>query len=409
MKFQKLIFVFIIIVILFINGCTHKDEISELENETVILTKEVDNVRQFIRQVQSSNKSLYEYEVDLQEIPELSYRNVSELSIGENYICYEDTLIIGNVIYKKKEGRYIKQELTLNSLFDIADGLTARCMQYKNLIITVAKDGKSFLIYDMDSDLKYNYSCMDEDMYIGAYWYVYDGCIFYSEWDTQYIKKRTLRQINLLNGDDKMICKPDNEKEEGCVFGKFRIRNDGTIIYEIYDKTEGCREYWIIETDENGKWKEQKVWETKEWEYAYALDFNQYGLVMFGEFYYPQSVSSYYEIVVIKDNGEIEKINNGSKGKYLFMDNGYFWSDAVTLENMQWDKDEVLSEYLTDSVSFYDYDGNKLNTYQMVSKSLLKQGYYLKKLIYSEGKLTGFYVQKETEELYISQINVDLE
>ena len=81
----------------------------------------------------------------------------------------------------------------------------------------------------------------------------------------------------------------------------------------------------------------------------------------------------------------------------------------MALENMQWDEDEVLSEYLTDSVSFYDYDGNKLNTYQMVSKSLLKQGYYLKKLIYSEGKLTGFYVQKETEELYISQINVDLE
>ena len=63
---------------------------------------------------------------------------------------------------------------------------------------------------------------------------------------------------------------------------------------------------------------------------------------------------------------------------------------------------------MADSVSFYDYGGNKLKTYPMISKELLEQGYYLKKLTCHEGKLTGIYVQFETKELYISQVDVDI-
>lgn len=346
-------------------------------------------------------------QIKLEEIPELSFRNISDLEIGKNYICYGDTLILGSIIYQKEEGKYIKQKSTLNSLFDIADELAMQCMQYKNLIITVAKDRNAFLIYDMDMNLKYSYSCVEEDMYIGPFWYIYNGYIFYSEWDSQFIKERTLREIDLQNGNNRTIYRPEEGKGEECTFGEFRIRNDGTVIYSIYDKAEGYMEYWRIKENENGKWEEKKVWETREWEYAHMLDFNQYGLIIFGEFYYPKSVASYYEIVVIKDNGEVEKINNGNKGEYFFIDNGYFGSNITELENVQFDEDELFPQYSSESVSFYDYEGNILNTYQMVSKDLLEQGYYLKKLIYNEGKLTGFYVQKETNELHISQVNAD--
>lgn len=44
----------------------------------------------------------------------------------------------------------------------------------------------------------------------------------------------------------------------------------------------------------------------------------------------------------------------------------------------------------------------------MIDKKLLEQGFYLKKITYHDTKLTGFYVQRETKELYISQINVDI-
>jgi len=206
---------------------------------------------------------------------------------------------------------------------------------------------------------------------------------------------------------NRTICRPEEGKGADCTFGEFRIRNDGTVVYSIYDKVEGYMEYWRIKENENGKWEEKKVWETREWEYAHMLDFNQYGLIIFGEFYYQKSVASYYEIVVIKDNGEVEKINNGNKGEYFFIDNGYFESNITELENVQFDEDELFPKYFSESVSFYDYEGNVLNTYQMVSKDLLEQGYYLKKLIYDDGKLTGFYVQKETNELHISQVNVN--
>ncbi len=73
-----------------------------------------------------------------------------------------------------------------------------------------------------------------------------------------------------------------------------------------------------------------------------------------------------------------------------------------------WDTDDVASEFLSrrlaDGVSFYDYAGDLSGYYPLVDKVLLEQGYYLTELTYYEGMLTGFYVQRDTGELYISQV-----
>ena len=74
-------------------------------------------------------------QIELEEIPELSFRNISDLEIGKNYICYGDTLILGSIIYQKEEGKYIKQESTLNSLFDIANELAMQCMQDRKSVV----------------------------------------------------------------------------------------------------------------------------------------------------------------------------------------------------------------------------------------------------------------------------------
>ncbi|MDE7207805.1 MAG: hypothetical protein K2N90_11740 [Lachnospiraceae bacterium] len=189
-----------------ISGCSGEDVSSdhaETEVAAVTRTETGETVTECVaNEQQDFEESLYEYTAELDEIPELRYRNISNLEyrLG-NYICHNDTLILGTTIYKKEGETYVRQELTLNAIFDT-----------------------------------------DEDL---------------------------------------------------------------------------------------GMW----------------------------------------------DTDDVES--------------------------------ELLSRRLADGVSFYDYEGNQKGFYPMGNKALLEQGYYLTKLTYNEGQLTGFYVQRDTDELYISQITLE--
>lgn len=414
MKIWKLLFIVLIVAVLTC-GCANENVKSKMENRLEFSTEEDDSAGQsgqtvFLLPEASSTEEINRVK-ELGEIPKLSYCSVSELNIGDNYICYKDILILGNTIYKKEAEKYVRQEMTLNAILGMGDELRAvDARQYKNLIVAVSEDCTSFLIYDMDTHSRYCRYRVKEDMRIGPFWCIYGGCIYYSEWDQQYEKERTLKKMDLFGGGAEEIYRPENRRGEDCVFGEFGIRNDGTIMYKIYNKAEGCSEYWIAETDGNGEWNGRKVWENNGWEFEHVLDFNQYGLIVVGV----SDISSDYEVVVIKDDGETVKLDaNAIYGKYLFMDSGYFSSNSAELECMPWDDDNAASEWLsrnlTDSVSFHDYEGNKLYTYRMVGKELLEQGYYLKKLTWHDGKLMGFYVQRDTDELYISQVEADIE
>lgn len=365
---------------------------------------EMDRIKRSSQQKQAFDAKLYEYKVILEEIPELSYCSVSQLNTGDNYICYRDILILGNTIYRREEEKYVRQDTTLNAVFGIEDELEAvDCRQCENLIAAVSEDDTSFYIYDMDTWSQYCCYRVDKDMKIGPFWYIYNRSIYYSEWDKKYQKERTLIKISLLDGAKEEIYRPANGRWEECIFGAFAIRDDGTLLYEIYNKAERCMEYWIAKKDGNGEWGEKKIWENKSWEFDYVLSFNQYGLVMLGT----SNISSDNEIIVIRDNGEIGRLDeNIIYGRYLFTGNGYFSSNLAKLEHMPWDDDSVELEwktrYLADSISFYNYEGEMIYNYPMIDKKLLEQGYYLKKLIWHDGNLTGFYVQSDTDELYIT-------
>ena len=126
---------------------------------------------------------------------------------------------------------------------------------------------------------------------------------------------------------------------EECNIRVYGIRSDGAIMYEISNEI-SSREYWIAKSDGNGAWSKRKIWETNNWKFAHILDFNQYGLIIFGK----SNSSSDCETIVIKDDGEIIRLDeNLTYGKYLFMDNGYFSSNLAKLEHMPWEDDSVES------------------------------------------------------------------
>ena len=160
-----------------------------------------------------------------------------------------------------------------------------------------------------------------------------------------------------------------------------------------------------MEMNDSGVWEEKKIWETSDWEFIFLHNYNQYGLVVYGQFFstraQPDGPPSIYEIVVIKENGEVEKLDIEPEGEYIFMDDGYLLSDVTAVGGYveQWKLERAVT-----SVSLYDYAGNKKGTYQLADEELIDQGYLLMKLLYDNGVITGFYIQEGTDELYISQV-----
>lgn len=364
------------------------------------------------KEQQSLDESFYEYTARLQEIPQMNYRNSGAINLySNNYICHNDTLILESKIYKKEGSRYVRQASTLNTVFNIDEDLIMITAQYRNWAITTSRDDTSFLIYDMDTQKKYCYYSVEEGTEIGVFWHVYDGCIYYMEQSVEddgfYCHR--LKKLSLKNGSITDFYQPAGKGGDNYVLSNFRMRDDGTFVYELHRKTDDSKEYWVAWADEDGKWSGEKIWETNHWEFTYLLDFNQYGLVITGDSHAADS-----EIIVIKDSGETELLEQRfsadsiTYGEYLFTDDGYFCSHLAELDKSVWDTDDVASEFLSrrlaDGVSFYDYAGNLSGYYPMVDKALLEQGYYLKELTYYEGMLTGFYVQRDTGELYISQV-----
>ncbi len=419
MRKKTIFFCFALVICTTLSGCVKKEirsnntETNTAETNTTLAvssdTKET-AAEYAANTRQPSNKNLYIDTAEPKEIPELGYRNISGLSYGmNNYICHDDTLILGTDIYKKEGETYVKQDSTLNTIFHVDEHSGMQCRQYQNLVITVSKDSASFFIYDMDTQENNRYYSVASDMQIGPFWYVCDGCIYYSEWARQDIfgKARTLKKLSLSDGSITDVYQPVIGENKDCFLGDARMRNDGTMAYEIYDKEGKHKEYWIAQANENGEWNGKKLWETTKWEYSYILDFNQYGLIVLGE----SNSSGDYEIVAIKDNGETQRLDTRLiEGEYLFTDNGYFSSNAAEPENAVRDTENALAGQLpqckSDSVSFYDYAGNLKGTYPMGNKALLEQGYYLQKLTFNRGKLAGFYVQRDTGELYIGEFTV---
>lgn len=257
------------------------------------------------KEEQSLEESFYEYTARLQEIPEMNYRNSGSIDcFSNNYICHNDTLILESKIYKKEGSRYVKQASTLNTVFNIDEDLIMITAQYRNWAITTSKDDTSFLICDMDTQKKYCYYSVEKGSKIGVFWHVYDGCIYYTEESVEDdgFYCRRLKKLSLKNGSITDFYQPAGKGGDNYVLSDFRMRDDGTFVYELHRKTDDSKEYWIAWADENGKWSGKKIWETNQWEFTYLLDFNRYGLVITGD----TKPATDREIIVIRDSGETE-------------------------------------------------------------------------------------------------------
>lgn len=320
----------------------------------------------------------------LEEMPELVYS-------GGNYICYKDMLVFDfdDTVYRWQNEQYQRTDESLADMLGIKNQRYFTYRQSKNLIVTKSEDEKSFLVYDMDTDSRYAYPC-NHNMRIWYPWYVYDGEIYYMEYEYDEENRVShvdgaIRKINLADGKDTEVYRSEN-------IWYFFMRGDGIIFYEGH----GWHDYWKLERDENGEYKETKLWETDRWEFREWLTFNQYGLIVVGQFPYIDDVSGeLFEQVVIKDNGEAETMYLPGEGE-KYLDNGYLTYDYDSVNRVT-------------GVTCYDYEGNILATYPLISKSKLDEGFGLARLLYYDEKITAIYEQEDTGELYIVRAEADFD
>ena len=93
----------------------------------------------------------------------------------------------------------------------------------------------------------------------------------------------------------------------------------------------------------------------------------------------------------------------------MIVDEGYFMWDSQmvsgkeTLEILGWHR-MTEAENVVDSISYYDFQGNKLKTWQLIDDEMLKAGYHLEYITYDSGEITAFYANEKLDDLYISKV-----
>lgn len=331
---------------------------------------------------------------DLGEVPRISH-NWSDFENYTGYAYYGDMLIIRDTMYQLQEGEYRKTG-TVQELVEIEENTGVEYAQYQNLLVVNRYD-EGFRVYDMDT---WDYFLIPEHTVI---WCVYQGHLLYAEGETLFctdLKDGGTREFDILDTGG-------NEDTRICRFG---FSENGKMAAGKYNGESGCHEIWMLEMKESGELDKKKVWETGEWEFGYWLDFNRYGVVLAGKGWSMKETewgTTKYEAVVVTEEGEERVIRQDLLNRAcFFLDDGYFVNDETEIKTDP-DSGWIWNEHrFASSVSRYDYEGNKVGSYRLVSHELISQGYYLSRLLYDDGKLTGFYVQEGTDNLYISQINV---
>lgn len=115
------------------------------------------------------------------------------------------------------------------------------------------------------------------------------------------------------------------------------------------------------------------------------------------------SVSNYH----LKENGEMTSIWLFGHGfaEVRCIEDGLYYFDSTEYPKS---KEEPL-EYIwhVNAVSKYDFHGNKIATYCLADPAKLEEGFQIIEIIIYDGKATAFFVDKNEEYLYISQIPLE--
>ena len=172
----------------------------------------------------------------------------------------------------------------------------------------------------------------------------------------------------------------------------------------------------MLSYDARGNLDAEKIWETDTYEYVNNLVFNSRGLFYIGEYYDEYVGLKGSGLFCLNDNGENEKIvlpKRWTVPGLIIAEEGYFLWDSQMLSEEE--KDEILgfrhsdrpreAETVVDSISYYDFQGNKQETWQLIEDEMLEAGYRLKYMVYANDEILAFYENEEFDDLYISTIN----
>lgn len=303
--------------------------------------------------------------------PEINYHTGTILFYDSPpiYICWRDLLVIGDDIYRRENGIYKRTNESLENWLDLDDISLYRIKQWENMLITV-KDSR-IIVYDLDSKQLSSYPFDD------SIWYVNQGKIYYREFD------KGIFCMNLLSGESQLIyaCK------EG---GDFRIRDNGDMIICTGNIAKSnISEFWLLSYNDMGQLNVKKIGEFDytQYEFKDMIEFNAHGLFLYEEFY-----SAGGDYICLTDNGEKEEIvmHQSWTGR-IIAEEGYFLWDG---------------EIVSDSVSYYSFQGNKLGTFQIIESEMLDVGYHLVCILYNNGEILAFYENEELDDLYISRVQI---
>ncbi|MDE5589720.1 MAG: hypothetical protein K2J60_11380 [Acetatifactor sp.] len=391
---QRHYFILIIMVCsVLLTGCNNYEGIENTEEISELKESEP-----------TTEKSVLDYK--WQEMPDLEVPYIPELGYHESlrirailptdYVCWKDLLVIGNKVYRRKNGIYERTEERPQDWFDIEDDDldSYKLKQYENLLIAQDEANSKIIVYDMDTSRQISEYSLE-----AFFWRVYKDKIYYRTWD------EGIFRMDPLSGESELIYACDGGSD-------LMIRDNGDMLIMKGDRMVSDEmEFWLLSHDEQGDLSAKKIWETDE--YMETAEFIDRGLFILGEYNYDCGGG----FLCLKDNGEVEMvvIEKGSAwARSIITEEGYFLWDSQLLSEEEkqeilfsWDRDQrEKAVTVVDSISYYDFQGNEQGIWRLIDDEMLEAGYRLVHIVYGNGAIFAFYENEELDDLYISKVQI---
>lgn len=390
---------FVLVIILYtiqLVGCD-RQESAPTEDDVLELTIPISSSKAEEHDISETGYTPQTADLEAPYIPELGYHKSMRLNGWTDYVCWKDLLIIGDAVYRKENGVYERTGERPQDWFNTENHNldSYELKQCDNLLIAQDQANGKIIVYDMDASRQ-----ISEYSFESLFWYVQKGKIYYRN-------DEGIFRMNPLSGDSELVYVCDSR-------GDLAIRDNGDIlIIEGNRMVSDEMEFWLLSYDKQGHLGAKKIWEADKYGYIERAEFNNYGLFMLTEYNY----DSGGEFLCLKDNGEVETVVMEKRSAWtsaIFTEEGYFlWDSQLLAEG---ERQEVLFSWeqfekattVVDSISYYDFQGNKLDTWRLIDDEMLELGYHLLQIVYGNGEIFAFYENEELDDLYISRVQVPL-
>ena len=328
-------------------------------------------------------------DTEIEWIPELGYHGLHRISTYYSgpIICRKDVLSVGNAVYKREDEIYRKTGESAREWLGIADDIDIYGSYQWNDFLVFRHDG---VIWDMDSGHVTTHS------YDGRTYCVFQGKVYYREQD------KGVFCMDLLSGEVQTIW-------AGAETGDFMVRDNGDMVVEVTKESDSGEwaELWLLSRGEQGDVDAEKIWQGENRESVMMAEFNGRGLFMW---VYHDGAGS--DFVCLAEDGKTEEIvrEKWAGNNMIIVEEGYFLWDSSKLSEEE--KVEILGDSgrsakaatVVDSISYYDFQGNRLQTWRLIEDEMLEAGYRLIDIVYGKGEIIAFYENALSEDLYISKV-----